>query len=118
MAVAPDKRLTGKKAGEALGAMDALRLGSDGLVYKASGAAANANAKVRGFADQDTPVGEAVTLLHGVLVRYGVGLTIGASLYLSGTVAGGLADAPSVGGTGEIAFVFSDTMIFIRQSDY
>ena len=116
--VPPNCRLTGLKAGEALGALDACRIGTDGLVYRASGAAANANAKVRGWASQATPVGEAVTLLHNVNVGYGAGLTPGADYYLSGTVLGGIADTPSTGGTQPIAFAFDQTRIFIKQSNY
>lgn len=115
----PPMRLTGLRAGEALGALDACYIkASDGLVYKSTGAAANAAAKVHGWAAQATPVGEAVTLLHDVNVGYGSGLTPGATYYLSGTVAGGIADAASTGGTGPIAFAIDANRIFVMLSRY
>lgn len=108
----PHKRLSGLKAGEALTRLDACRIASDGLVYKASGAAANANARVRGFADDDTAIGEAVTLLNDGLVAYGSGMTPGEDLYLSAT-AGQLDDAATTGGTVPIAFVFNATTLML-----
>lgn len=106
-----NSRPSGLKAGEDLEAMDACYIKSDGTVWRASGAANNAAAKVRGFAAVDTKAGFGVTLLDDVNVGYGSGLTPGADLYLSGTVAGGLADAPSTGGLTPIAFCFDDTRI-------
>ena len=114
----PEHRIAGLLAGEALVAGDACRVNSDGKVYRSSGAAANANAKVHGYAAVDTPIGEAVSLLFGMNFVYGSGLTPGASLFLSGTVAGGLADAASTGGTAPIGFVVDPTRVHLRQSTY
>jgi hypothetical protein len=50
--------------------------------------------------------------------RYGAGLTPGATLYLSGTVAGGLADAASTGGTAPIGFVIDATRIRVWAARY
>lgn len=115
----PSQRISGLRAGEDLAAGDACRINAaDGLVYRSSGAAANANAKVRGFAAMATKGGEAVTLLKDVNMHYGAGLTPGADLFLSGTVLGGLADAASVGGTAPIAFAVDATRIHVMASRY
>lgn len=115
-----DKTLAGNLyAGEALGAGDACRINAaDGRVYRASGAAAGANAKVRGYAPQQYNVGEPVTLVFDVNFRYASGLTPGADLFLSGTVAGGLADAASIGGTAPIGFVVDATRVHLMKSRY
>jgi hypothetical protein len=100
-------------AGEAIAAGDACRLATDGRAYRASGAAADANARVRGLAFKAASAGEAVTLLRSGRMKYGAGMVPGTPLFLSGTVAGGLADAASVGGTTAIAFVVDATRIQI-----
>jgi hypothetical protein len=106
-------------AGEALAAGDACYVkASDGRVYRSSGAAANAAAKVRGFAAAPTGVGEAVTLLFGVNFRYGAGLTPGADLYLSAATPGGLADAATTGGVAPVGFVVDATRVHVFQSRY
>lgn len=116
----PPNRLSGKIAGEALSQLDACYIkASDGLVYKSNGTTLNNEAaKVRGYADGDTPIGEAVTLLHGMLVQYGSGLTPGASYYASAAVPGGLSTTATTGGTGEVAFAYDTKRIFIKQSNY
>lgn len=98
-------------AGEAIAVCDACYIKSDGLVWKATGAAANAAARVRGFALAAASVNDPVTLVHDVVIRYGTALTPGVDLFLSGTVAGGLADAASTGGTSPIAYVKDATRI-------
>lgn len=110
--------LAGLLAGEAIAAGDACYIHTDGKAYKATGAAANAAAKVRGFACQAAAIGEAVTLAWDVRFRYGAGLTPGANVFLSGTVAGGLADTASTGGTQPIGFVVDATRIHLKQSGY
>ncbi len=106
--------ISGLVAGEAIGAGDACYIKSDGSgAWKATGAAANAAAACRGFSVSDVPVGGAVSLVSGVPLRYGTGLTPGTSLYLSGTNAGGLADSASTGGTVPIAFVIDAQRIFV-----
>lgn len=101
-------------AGEALAAGDACYIKSDGKAWKATGAAANAAAVVRGFAAKDTQVGEAITIYHNVNFRYGAGLTPGADYYLSGTTAGGLDTAASTGGTVPIAYAVDATRIHVK----
>jgi len=114
-----EHRITGLLAGEALAAGDACRINAaDGRVYRASGAAAGANAKVRGFAAVATAVGEAVTLFHDVNVRYGAALSPGADLFVSGVTAGALADVASIGGTGAIGYVIDATRIRVFASRY
>jgi hypothetical protein len=106
------------RAGEALAAGDACYIKSDGLIWKSTGAAANAAAKVDGFAAEACAVGEAVTLFFDVNFYYGAALTPGARVYLSGTTAGGLDTATSTGGTAPIGFCVDATRIHVQQSRY
>lgn len=112
------QRPGGKIAGEAIAAGDCCYINADGLVYRSTGAAANAAAKVRGWADVDTPIGEAVTLLFDVNLHYGAGLTPGTNLYVSATVPGGLSDTATTGGVAPVAFVWDATRIHVWQSRY
>lgn len=116
----PEHQISGLVAGEDLDAFDACYIKSDdGKVYKSTGAAANAAAKVRGYAAQDYKSGESgVTLYFGVRVRYGTSLTPGTNLYLSGTNAGGLADSASTGGTAPIGYVVDATRVQLDSSHY
>lgn len=113
-------QISGLLAGEALLAGHACYIkGSDGKVYKSIGTAANAAAKVDGFAAEDTAIGEAVTLLFNVTLRYGAGLTPGARYYLSATAGGGLlADAATTGGTAPVGFAVDATRVRVLQSTY
>lgn len=113
-----NQKISGLLAGEALAAGDACHIKADGLVWRSTGAAANAAARVDGYAAQATATGEAVTLFFDVNFRYGAGLTPGARVYLSGTVAGGLDDAASTGGTQPLGFVVDSTRIRLWQSGY
>jgi hypothetical protein len=106
------------RAGEALAAGDACYIKSDGLVWKSTGAAANAAAKVDGFAAEACAVTEAVTLFFDVNFNYGSGLTPGARVFLSGTTAGGLDTVASTGGTAPIGFCVDATRIHVQQSRY
>jgi hypothetical protein len=110
-----EHQINGLVAGEALAEGDFVYIKNDGKVYKATGAAANAAARARGVVLQAAAAGDGVTVLNGVVVRYGAGLTPGAQYFLSGTVAGGLADAASTGGTAEIAYAVDDTRIKVRN---
>lgn len=101
-------------AGEAIGAGDAMYIKSDGKFWLATGAAANAAAKVRFFAAATVAVGEAITGYRNVNFRYGAGLTPGADYYLSGTTAGGLDTTASTGGTVPIAYAVDATRIHVR----
>lgn len=113
-----DKTISGLLAGEAIAAGDACYIKSDGKVWKATGAAANAAAKVDGFAATAAPVGEAVTLVFDVNFYYGSGMTPGARIYLSGATAGAIADAASTGGTAPVGFVVDATRVRVWQSRY
>lgn len=111
-------KISGLLAGEAIGAGDPCYIkASDGLVYLSTGAAANAAAKVRGFAAQAASINAGVTLIFDVNIRYGAGLTPGADVFL-GATAGALADAASTGGTAPIGFVVDATRIHVWQSRY
>jgi hypothetical protein len=104
--------------GENIAAGDACYIKNDGLIYRSTGAAANAAAKVRGFAPTKANSGEVLTLVHAVVFQYGAGLTPGADYYLSGATPGALADAASTGGTAPIGYAIDATRIHVRQSSY
>lgn len=113
----PSSKISGLVAGEALLAGKACYIKtSDNKVYLASGAANNAAAIVAGFADVDAPVDEPVTLLRDCNIGYQTGLNGGKPLYLSGTVPGGLADAPSTGGLVPIGLTIDPKRIRIRAN--
>ena len=106
--------INGLVAGETIATGDACYIrASDGAVMKATGAANTAPADVAGFAFGPATVGEAITLVTEGNFRYGSALTISAKYYLSGTVAGGLADAASTGGLVPIAVAIDATRIRI-----
>jgi hypothetical protein len=87
-------------------------MASTGKWMLSSGAAADANAVVDGFAMKKAKSGMPITIIdHPVNFNYAAGMTPGASLFLSGTVPGGLADAASTGGTKVIARVIAATRI-------
>lgn len=110
-------QLAGLLAGEAIAAGDACYIASTGLVMKSNGTAANAAAKVDGFAAINAPSGEAVTLYFDVNFHYGAGLTPGTRLYLF-TTAGQIGDAATTGGTGVIGFVIDANRVHLTQSRY
>jgi len=112
-----DKTISGLLAGEAIAAGDACYIKSDGKIWLSTGAAANAAAKVHGYAAKAASVGEAVTLVFEVNFRYGAGMTPGATVFLSAT-AGAIADAATTGGTAPIGFVVDATRVRLRQSSY
>lgn len=110
-------QIAGLLAGEAIAAGDACYIKSDGKIWKSTGAAANAAAKVDGFAATTAIAGDPVTLHFDVNIRYGAGMTPGTRLFLSAT-AGTLADAASTGGTAPVGFVVDATRIHVWQSRY
>lgn len=101
----------GLLAGEDLVAGDVVYIkASDGKLWKATGAAANEAARVVGMIQVAAKAGEAVTYWEAVRFAYGPKISgtpvnPGVPLYLSGTVAGGLADAASTGGLVPVAYV-------------
>lgn len=112
-----NNQIAGLLAGEAIAAGDACRVNaSDGRVYRSSGAAATTAANVHGYAAEAAATGEAVTLFFNVTYRYGAGLTPGATYFLSGATAGGLADAASTGGTVPLGFAVDATRVRLNQS--
>lgn len=111
-----EHQINGLVAGEAIVRGDVVYIKNDGKVWKATGAAANAAAAARGVVLMAAAVGDGVTVLRGVSMNYSAGtLTPGASYFLSGTVAGGLADAASTGGTAEIAYALDAYRIFVKN---
>lgn len=106
------QRLSGLLAGEAIAAGDACYVKSDGKVWRANGTNADAAARVRGFAAMAAASGEAVTLVWGVNMHYGSGLTPGADYYL-GATAGRLDTATTTGGTAAIAYAVDATRIHV-----
>lgn len=108
--------ISGLLAGEAIFAGALCYIKSDGHVWLATGAAATAPAKVDGMALQAAAVGDAVSLYTDVNVRYGAGLTPGASLFLS--TGGLIVDAATTGGTAPIGRVVDATRIRIWGARY
>lgn len=110
-------KITGLLAGEAIAAGDACYIKSDGKIWRSIGTAANAAAKVDGFAPIAAAVNDALTLVFDVNMNYGAGLTPGAR-YFVGAAAGALADAATTGGTAPVAFAIDATRIRVFQSRY
>lgn len=114
-----DKTIVGLVAGETIAPGHACHIASTGKVMKSIGTAANAAAKVDGFALGGAALNEPVTLVFDVNLRYGSGMTPGTRLFLSATAGGGLlADAASTGGTAPVGFVIDATRIRVWQSRY
>jgi hypothetical protein len=110
-------QLSGLYAGAALSAGDACYIKtSDGKVYPSIGTAANAAAVVDGFTPSDVPIGEVVTLIWAVHLRYGAALSPGSFAYLDATTAGALNDTASTGGTTPIGRVVDTTRIYVQKS--
>lgn len=113
----PAHQINGLKAGAAIAAGQFVYIrDSDGRVLPATGAAADEAARARGVVLQAAVAEDGVTILHGVVVRWGAGLAEGVPLFLSGTNAGELADAASVGGTTPIAFAVDATRIYVKPA--
>jgi hypothetical protein len=109
--------IVGLSAGEDIAAGDPCYIKNDGLVYRSDGTAANAAAKVDGWATIPVKAGEAMTLVFDVNMRYGAGLTPGARVYL-GVGAAVIGDAATTGGTAPIGFVIDASRIRCLQSRY
>lgn len=101
-------------AGEDVAAGDACYIkGSDGLVWRSVGTAANEASKVHGYAAKVAKSGRAITLMADVVFHYGSGLTPGASYYLD-TAAGGLNTVATTGGTTPVAHAVDSTRVRVR----
>lgn len=112
-------QLSGLLAGETIAPGDACYIRtSDNKVMRSTGAAANAAAKVRGYAMGGAALNEPVTLASGIRFRYGAALSPGADLYLSATVPGGLSDAATTGGVAPIGYVVDATRVKLWESRY
>jgi hypothetical protein len=100
-------RISGLIAGEDLQACEAVYVKSDGKVWRANGTAANAAARVRGFAAMNALAAQtdAITIMHSCEVAWANTLTPGADLYLSAAVPGGLSTTATTGGAAAIAYV-------------
>ncbi len=112
----PEHSLSGLYAGEAIAGGDACYIKtSDGKIWRSIGTAANAAAEVDGYAACDAAVGDPLTLYYGIRFQYGSGLSPGSFLYLD-TVAGGLSDVATTGGTAKIGRVIDATRVDLRRS--
>ena len=106
-------QISGLRAGEDIPRGAPCRIHTDGKIYRAVGAAANALARVRGFAARNAKAGQPLTLLGpGNRFGYGDNLTPGVDLYL-GVAAGTLDNAPTTGGTAPIAFTVDSEDIIV-----
>jgi hypothetical protein len=105
----PQSKQTAGYAGEARAEFDQVYLKTDGLYWKATGAAANAAARVRGQVRFAADVGMEVTILKGCRAEYcGTAQTPGIDVYLSGTTAGGIDTVASTGGVNPVGFILED----------
>jgi hypothetical protein len=120
LAFGNEHKISGLYTGVQLASFDACYIAAAGTVLQSTGAAANAAAKVRGFAmtPANPATNDAVTLVHSVVVGWVNTVTPGTDLYLSGTVAGGLDTAASTGGTSPIGFVIDANRVFLKASGY
>ena len=104
-------------AGEAIAQGDACYWkASDGKVYRSNGTAANEAATVDGFALEDVPAGEYLSLYWDINLFYGTGLTPGL-VYLAAT-AGALDTAATTGGTVPIGRILPDGKRIWLQKSY
>lgn len=111
-----EHQINGLVAGEALTVGDFVYIkNSDKKVYKGTGAAANEAARVRGVVLQEAAIGDGVTIHRGVVVNYGAAATANVALYLSDSVAGGLANVATTGGTAEIAYFIDATRLYVKN---
>jgi hypothetical protein len=110
-------KITGLVAGEAVAAGDACYIKSDGKIWRSIGTSVNAAAKCDGFAPIAAALNDALTLVFEVNMNYGASLTPGARYYV-GAAAGALADAPTTGGTGAVAFAIDTKRIRVFRSQY
>lgn len=98
---------------------DACYILASGLIAKSIGTAANAAARVDGFAGMYCKANEPVTLFFDVEFNYGTGLTPGAQYYVSSTAGGGaLSTTTTTGGTAPVASAVDATRIRVRKSSY
>jgi hypothetical protein len=110
-------KISGLICGEDIAPGDFVYVSSAGLIMRANGTAANAAARVRGVAlfygriAQNDPV----TILHGVVIQYGAGLTPGADYYLSAATPGALSDVATTGGLVPVAYAVDATRIFVMS---
>jgi hypothetical protein len=111
-----DQQLT-LPCGEAIAAGDACYVKSDGKIWRSTGTAANAAAKVRGYALTAKAVGEAVTIAWDIRMNYASGMTPGIDIFLSAT-AGAIADAATTGGTAPIGYAVDATRVHLFASRY
>lgn len=102
-------------AGEDIDVAAPCYIKSDGLVYMSNGTAANAAAKVDGFAARTAKLGQPITLFGlGVRYRYATGLTPGATLFV-GATAGRLDTAATTGDAVGVAKVINDSDIRVTR---
>lgn len=103
--------ITGLVTGEAVTAFDACYIKSDGKIWLATGAAADAAAFVRGYASRAAAAGQPVTLYRECRVEYGTGLTPGTNVFLSAATPGALADALGAHAPNAVGYVVDATRI-------
>lgn len=94
--VAP--QISGKRCGEDIpSAMMPCHIRADGKIYKASGAAADANARISGWSTRPSKINQALTLMGvGLVGRYSDGNLTPGNIYYLGA-AGALDTVATVG---------------------
>lgn len=116
----PHKKISGLIAGEDLDWLDPCYIkASDGKVYRSTGAAVNAAAKVRGYAAMPAKAaqGDAVTLIRDFVAGWASAVAPGTDLYVD-TTAGGLSTTATTGGTGPVGFVIDANRVYLDRSYY
>jgi hypothetical protein len=118
--ITPSQKISGLIAGEDISPGDACYIKSDGKVWRSIGTAANAAAKVRGFAaiNAKAAQNDAITLIRDCVWGYPTTLALGADVFLDSAVAGGLSDVATTGGTAPIGFVIDAMRVFLGKSNY
>ena len=110
--------ITGLIAGENIATCDMVYIKSDGLVWRATAAAANAAAKPAGIAPRAADAGQPITILPGPgqVVKYSdAALTPGAILYL-GETAGALSSIATTGDAVGVAQAIDSSNIRLTRA--
>jgi hypothetical protein len=114
-------RISGLLAGMAINQYDACYIdATTGKVFASQDTGASAaQAQVHGYSAGKSLAGQAITLMHSVEVGYtaAAGLTPGAKVYLSASVAGGL-DTGATNSHLPLGFAVNDQILLLRALVY
>jgi hypothetical protein len=110
--------ITGLIAGENIANCDLVYIKSDGLVWRATAAAANAAAKPAGIAPRQANTGEACTILPGPgqVAKYADATLTPGAIYFVGETAGALSSIATTGDAVGFAQALDDTNIRLTRA--